>query len=85
MPPAASCAGHVAPEAFLGGPIAAVHEGDTITFDIPNRQLTPRTSPKKKSPNAWLNWKAPEPRYKRGVFAKYAATVSSASEGAITT
>ena len=44
-------AGHVAPEAFLGGPIAAVHEGDTITFDIPNREL-PSTSPTPKSPNA---------------------------------
>jgi dihydroxy-acid dehydratase len=77
-------AGHVSPEAFLGGPIAAVREGDTITFDIPSRTLTLNV------PDAVIaarlaSWRAPEPRFKRGVFAKYAASVSSASEGAITT
>ncbi|ADW69786.1 dihydroxy-acid dehydratase [Granulicella tundricola] len=76
--------GHVAPEAFLGGPIAAVHEGDTITFDIPNRQLTLNVS-EEEIATRLAKWKAPQPRYKRGVFAKYAASVSSASEGAITT
>ena len=76
--------GHVAPEAFLGGPIAIVREGDTITFDIPNRKLTLNVSDEEIATRL-STWKAPEPRYKRGVFAKYAATVSSASEGAITT
>ena len=77
-------AGHVAPEAQLGGPIAAVHEGDTITFDIPNRTLTLNV-PDSEIAARLAQWQAPPPRYKRGVFAKYANTVSSASEGAITT
>jgi dihydroxy-acid dehydratase len=77
-------AGHVAPEAFMGGPIAAVREGDTITFDIPNRKLTLNV-PDAEIAKRLTGWKAPEPRFKRGVFAKYANTVSSASEGAVTT
>jgi dihydroxy-acid dehydratase len=77
-------AGHVAPEAQLGGPIAAVREGDTITFDIPNRKLTLNV-PEAEIAKRRATWKAPEPRYKRGVFAKYANSVSSASEGAVTT
>jgi dihydroxy-acid dehydratase len=77
-------AGHVAPEAFMGGPIAAVHEGDTITFDIPNRKLTLNV-PEAEIAKRLATWKAPEPRFKRGVFAKYANSVSSASEGAVTT
>jgi dihydroxy-acid dehydratase len=76
--------GHVAPEAFLGGPIAIVHEGDRITFDIAKRELRLEVSVEEIAERLKA-WKAPEPRYKRGVFAKYAATVSSASEGAITT
>ena len=76
--------GHVAPEAFLGGPIAAVHEGDTITFDIPARQLTLNV-PEAEIAQRLAQWHAPEPRYRRGVMAKYANSVSSASEGAITT
>jgi dihydroxy-acid dehydratase len=76
-------AGHVAPEAFLGGPIAAVHEGDTITFDVPARTLTLNV-PEAEIAARLKNFKAPEPRFKRGVFAKYANSVSSASEGAIT-
>ena len=76
--------GHVAPEAFLGGPIAVVHEGDLITFDIPKRELRLEISDEELAARLKA-WKAPEPRYKRGVFAKYAASVSSASEGAITT
>jgi dihydroxy-acid dehydratase len=76
--------GHVAPEAFLGGPIAIVHEGDRITFDIAKRELRLEVSDEEIAERLKA-WKAPEPRYKRGVFAKYAATVSSASEGAITT
>jgi dihydroxy-acid dehydratase len=76
--------GHVAPEAQLGGPIAAVHEGDLITFDIPNRKLTLEV-PEPEIAQRLAQWKAPELRYKRGVFAKYANSVSSASEGAVTT
>ena len=75
--------GHVAPEAQLGGPIAAVREGDMITFDIPNRELR-LDVPAEEITARLKSWKAPEPRYKRGVFAKYTNTVSSASEGAIT-
>ena len=76
-------AGHVAPEAFLGGPIAAVHEGDTITFDIPARKLTLNVTDAEIA-GRLKNFKAPTPRFTRGVFAKYANTVSSASQGAIT-
>ncbi|SEF54762.1 dihydroxy-acid dehydratase [Bryocella elongata] len=76
-------AGHVAPEAFMGGPIAAVHEGDTITFDIPNRKLQLNISDEELAARL-KDFKAPEPRFKRGVFAKYANTVSSASIGAVT-
>jgi dihydroxy-acid dehydratase len=77
-------AGHVCPEAQLGGPIAAVHEGDTITFDIPARELNLNV-PAEEIAKRMAEWKAPAPRYKRGVFAKYVNTVSSASEGAVTT
>ena len=77
-------AGHVAPEAQLGGPIAAVREGDTITFDIPNRKLTLNV-PDEEIAARLANFAAPAPRYKRGVFFKYANSVSSASEGAVTT
>ena len=76
-------AGHVAPEAFVGGPIAAVREGDTITFDIPNRRLDVELSDDEIAARL-RDWKAPPPRYTTGVMAKYAALVSSASEGAIT-
>lgn len=76
--------GHIAPEAYLGGPIAAVEEGDKITFDINNRELRLEV-PAEEIAKRLKNFKAPEPRFRRGVFAKYATTVSSASEGAITT
>jgi dihydroxy-acid dehydratase len=77
-------AGHVAPEAANGGPIAAVRDGDKITFDLPKRTLSvdlTDTDIEKRM----ANWKPPKPRYTRGVFAKYAALVSSSSLGAITT
>ena len=77
-------AGHVAPEAQLGGPIAAVHEGDTITFDIPNRTLTLNV-PDEEIAARLSHLRSPAPRYKRGVFFKYANSVSSASQGAVTT
>jgi dihydroxy-acid dehydratase len=76
-------AGHVAPEAFDGGPIAFVHEGDTITFDIKARELRLEVTNEELEARK-QNFKAPAPRYKRGVFAKYANTVSSASLGAVT-
>jgi dihydroxy-acid dehydratase len=76
-------AGHVAPEAARGGPIAAVREGDLITFDIPKRCLNVALSDEEIK-DRLKSWKAPEPRYRTGVFAKYAASVSSASEGAVT-
>ncbi|HMD87289.1 MAG TPA: dihydroxy-acid dehydratase [Terriglobia bacterium] len=76
-------AGHVAPEAARGGPIAAVANGDTVVFDIEKRRLDMEVSDAEIQARM-ANWKAPEPRYKRGVFSKYAALVSSASEGAVT-
>jgi len=76
-------AGHVAPEAAHGGPIAAVRDGDTIVFDIKARRLDVAIAAEELK--ARLNqWKAPEPRYRTGVMAKYAKLVSSASEGAVT-
>jgi dihydroxy-acid dehydratase len=76
--------GHVAPEAYLGGPIAAVQEGDRITFDIEKRELN-LDVPAEEIAKRLAKIKHPESRFKRGVFAKYANTVSSASEGAVTT
>jgi dihydroxy-acid dehydratase len=76
-------AGHVAPEAAVGGPIAAVRDGDTISFDIPNRRLDVELSAAEIAARL-KDWKEPAPRYTRGVFAKYARLVSSAAEGAIT-
>ncbi len=77
-------AGHVAPEAANGGPIAAVCDGDTINFDLPNRQLSVDLTDAELQ-KRMAGWKTPKPRYTHGVFAKYAALVSSASLGAITT
>jgi dihydroxy-acid dehydratase len=76
-------AGHVAPEAAVGGPIAAVREGDTIHFDIPNRTLNVEISDSELSARM-KDWKKPEPKFRRGVFRKYADSVSSASQGAVT-
>ncbi len=76
-------AGHVAPEAAQGGPIAALRDGDTIVFDIAARRLDVQISLEEM--NARLRqWKPPVPRYTSGVMAKYAKLVSSASEGAVT-
>ena len=75
--------GHVAPEAARGGPIAAVADGDVVVFDIEKRRLDVELTDAEIK-NRLANWREPEPRYKQGVFAKYAALVSSASEGAIT-
>jgi dihydroxy-acid dehydratase len=76
-------AGHVAPEAAHRGPIAALREGDTITFDVENRKLEVALSDEEIEERL-KDWQDPIPRYETGVFAKYAALVSSASEGAIT-
>lgn len=77
-------AGHVAPEAVNGGPIAAVANGDTITFDIPNRQLKVGLTAAEIQ-NRLASWNPPAPRFLSGVMAKYALLVSSSSLGAITT
>ena len=77
-------AGHVAPEAANGGPIAAVRDGDKITFDLPKRTLSVDLTDAEIQ-KRMANWKTPKPRYTHGVFAKYAALVSSSSLGAITT
>jgi len=76
-------AGHVAPEAAHGGPIAAVRDGDTIIFDIKARRLDLEI-PEAEIKSRLSRWTAPAPRYKTGVMAKYAKLVSSASEGAVT-
>ena len=74
---------HIVPEAADGGPIAALRPGDIINIDVKGRRLdmeVPATEIKKRL----ASWKAPKPRYTTGVFAKYAALVSNASEGAVT-
>ncbi len=76
-------AGHVAPEAVNGGPIAAVAEGDIIVFDIPKRRLNVEISSAELEKRL-AKWKPPAPRYTKGVMAKYALLVSSSSLGAIT-
>jgi dihydroxy-acid dehydratase len=76
-------AGHVTPEAARGGPIAAVRDGDTVVFDVPARELRLELSDDEIAARL-RDWQAPPPSYKTGVLAKYAALVSSASEGAIT-
>jgi dihydroxy-acid dehydratase len=76
--------GHVSPEAALGGPIAAIHEGDPILIDAQKRKIEVEISDSEIS-RRMSQWKAPAGHYKTGVFAKYAALVSSAAEGAITT
>jgi len=75
--------GHVAPEAFVGGVIALVHEGDSITIDAENRLLQLNVSEEEISSRR-AKWQPPKPRYIRGVLAKYAKLVSTASEGATT-
>ena len=76
-------AGHVAPEAAKGGPIAIVQEGDTILFDEQNRKLQLEVSEEEIQARL-AAWQPPEPKYKRGVMAKYARLVSSAALGAVT-
>jgi dihydroxy-acid dehydratase len=73
--------GHVAPEAFVGGPLAALQEGDMIHIDVPGRRLDVEGVDIAQRLKAWS---PPEPNYRDGVMAKYAALVQSATEGAIT-
>src|SRR6202521_275586 len=76
-------AGHVSPEAALGGPIAGVRDGDMIRFDVGKRVLEVEVNDDVLR-QRMAQWNAPKPRYPTGVFAKYGALVSSASQGAIT-
>jgi len=75
--------GHVTPEAYEGGTIALVHEGDSITIDA-HKQLLQLNVPDEEIVARRAKWKQPEPRYKRGVLAKFAKLTSSASKGAVT-
>ena len=75
--------GHVTPEAFDGGPIAVVKNGDSIVIDAEKRAITLDISAAELD-RRLRQWKQPKPNYTRGVLAKYAALVSSASEGAVT-
>jgi dihydroxy-acid dehydratase len=75
--------GHITPEAYVGGPLALVKAGDTITIDARARTLTLDVAAKELRARAKA-WKQPKPRYTRGVLAKYARLVSSASTGAVT-
>ncbi len=77
-------AGHVAPEAAIGGPIAALRNGDLVSFDIAKRSLNVEI-PERELKARLKQWKPPKPRYSTGVMAKYASVVSSASRGAVTT
>ena len=76
-------AGHVAPEAAVGGPIAVVEDGDIVSFDIEKRELNVELDDLELD-NRLQEWNAPKPRYEKGAFAKYAQTVSSAADGAVT-
>lgn len=75
--------GHVSPECYRGGPLAALQEGDIVVVDVESRELRVELSDDEIA-ERMKSWRKPEPRYTTGVFAKYAALVSSASEGAIT-
>jgi dihydroxy-acid dehydratase len=77
------CVGHIAPEAVDGGPIGLVADGDRVVVDVPSRRIDVLVDPfvldRRRS-----EWKAPEPRYRRGVLAKYARLVNGAERGAVT-
>jgi dihydroxy-acid dehydratase len=75
--------GHIAPEAFHGGPLAFVRDGDTVVVDVANRRLDVEV-PEAELARRRAEWSQPEPRYENGVFAKYAASVGSAARGART-
>jgi dihydroxy-acid dehydratase len=75
--------GHMAPEAFDGGPIAFVEEGDSIAIDIDKREITLEVAEDVLAARR-AKWVKPDPKYRDGVFAKYIRLVSPATEGAIT-
>ncbi|MBI1886446.1 MAG: dihydroxy-acid dehydratase [Chloroflexi bacterium] len=75
-------AGHVAPEAAVGGPIAALHDGDEVTIDVPGRRLEVKLS-REETQSRLSGWKAPLSAYPTGALAKYARLVSSAAKGAV--
>jgi dihydroxy-acid dehydratase len=75
--------GHVAPEAFVGGTIALVREGDSITIDAEKRLLQ-LNLPDEEIEERRRTWKPPAPRYHRGVLAKYLKLVPTSSQGAVT-
>ncbi len=74
--------GHISPEAAVGGAIALIQEGDTISFDIPNRQIKLEVSDEELQ-RRLSQWTAPEPKHTTGALAKYARLVSSAARGAV--
>jgi dihydroxy-acid dehydratase len=76
-------AGHVAPEAAQGGPIAAVRDGDVVRFDIEKRELQMEVSDEEIQ-TRMAEWCKPAPRFENGVMAKYAKLVTSAAMGAVT-
>jgi dihydroxy-acid dehydratase len=76
-------AGHVSPEAARGGPLAALEDGDIVVLDVTSRSLSVELTADELGERL-ARWTPPPPRYAAGVFAKYAALVSSASEGAVT-
>ncbi|RYX83497.1 dihydroxy-acid dehydratase [bacterium] len=75
--------GHITPEAFEGGPIAIIRNGDEITIDARTREISLHISDEEME-RRFAQWEKPEPRYRRGLLAKYAAHVTSASKGAVT-
>jgi dihydroxy-acid dehydratase len=75
--------GHVAPEAWVGGPLALLRDGDVVVIDADAKRLTVEVDDGEMGRRR-AGWKQPAPREKRGVLAKYARTVRSASEGAVT-
>ena len=75
--------GHITPEAYEGGPLALIENGDQITIDAQKQELHLHISDNDMTQRK-ANWKQPKPNYKRGVLAKYAKLVKSASQGAVT-
>jgi dihydroxy-acid dehydratase len=75
--------GHAAPEAFVGGPIAAVEDGDTITVDVPERTISVDVDDEELEARL-ADWEPPEPNYTSGVLAKYGMAFDSPANGAVT-
>jgi len=75
--------GHITPEAYVGGPLAIIEDGDPITIDSKKRTIN-LDMPQSEIDNRLVSWKAPKPRYTRGVLSKYMQAVNSASQGAVT-